>query len=482
MEEKLLELGYRNKILQQITATENNERMTRSLEATEVYQGAIFPYVYKNLQRTYNSDSPECPVVSSINVAEKTVNSLASIYTDEPEREFLEVSDNQKEILGLVYEDMSIDSKMQNSNRYFKLQKQNHLIIEPKNGKLILRDLKQHQINVVVGVDPEEATVYIISAYNKSDSTSRKDQGNGVNEEIGDVDDYKIENQRHVWWSKSYHFVTDGHGKILTEEIDNPITPIVPIVDIAEEKDFAYFLDFMNNISDFCVQLNEMLSNNMNVVKMQGFAQAYLKAPESLMPQSVTIGPTKLLKLITNPNMEGDVEFGFANTGADLAEIRESVESLLSMFLSSMGVDPTAVSGKAQTTKYSSGVEKLLAMIDDFKASKSDFAKYKTAEKQVFKIVIAWLNALKETDQLDDKYKSELFTENAQLNISFHSPELTLTESDKLDIIERKIEMGIMDRVGAIESIEGLTTDQAKEKLKSMRPMAIDLTGAEGVN
>ena len=468
MEEKLLQLDYRQKVLQQITATENNERMSRSLEACEVYQGTIFPYVQTNLARTYGTDAHECPVVSSINVAEKTVNSLASIYTDEPKREFTGTTDKQKEALELVYDDMSIDAKMQNSNRYFKLQKQNHLIVEPKKGKLALRSLKQHQINAIVGNDPEDAMAYIVSAYNKSDSAARKDLGNGVNEDIADVDDYKLQNQRHVWWSPSYHFVTDGHGVILGEEIDNPIAPIMPIVDVSEEKDFTYFLDFMNNITDFCVQFNEMLSNNANVVKMQGFAQAYLKAPEDLMPSSVTIGPTKLLKLITNPNLEGDVEFGFANTGADLAEIRESVESLLSMFLSSMGVDPTAVSGKAQTRTFSSGVAHLLAMIEDFRASKGDFSKYKTAEKSLFKVITAWMNVLKDTDQLDDKYKTEIFTEDSELVITFKAPEMIQTEAERLDVIERKMDLELIDKEGAVMELDGLTKEQAKEKLSGV--------------
>lgn len=469
-DDKLMDIDYRLMIIQHIQSQENKDRKEQSLQDTEVYAGDIEPYVLNKFNEKYSAQAvQEIPIVSTINVSKKVVDAKATVYKASPVREFNEVSDSQEEVLGEVYTDMQFDSIMLDSNRLFKLQKQNHIFIVPKHGRLTARAIKQHQLDVIpFSNDPEEGEVYILTGYDKSMSALRVQAGDGMDQEIADPDDYLKLITRHVVWSRNYHFVMDGNGMILGEETDNPIS-MIPFVEVSNMKDFEYFLRGTNNITKFTVEYNEALSNMGQIVHMQGFAQAYLKSPEDLMPSQVVVGPTKILKLVTNSAVDGDVEFGYASPSSDLAGARTYVESLLSQFLSSEGLNADAVTGSAQASNFTSGVERLLALVEKFEASKDDFGRYERAEKKLFKVIAAWLNALSGSDQLDDKYKTEVFNlENVSLSITFEKPEIVQTELEQLDIIERKLDMNLMTREDAIMELENKTAEEAATRTEEI--------------
>tara|TARA_R110002153_G_scaffold176742_1_gene329982 strand:+ start:1417 stop:2868 length:1452 start_codon:yes stop_codon:yes gene_type:complete len=464
MEEKLEQTEYRQGIISYINGQENIDRKSKSLEDTQVYSGDIYPYVLKKFKDVYKAETVnEIPIVSTINVSEKVINSAASIYKDAPERNFHEVSGEQAETLDAVYNDMWFDTKMLSANRYFKLQKQTHVIVLPKAEKLQARILKQHQLDVIpFSNDPEAGEVYILTGFDKSLSTLRTEAGNGIDEPIADEDDYKASITRHVVWSKNYHFVMDGRGAIISgEDVANPIG-MIPIVEISEDKDMEYFIQFVNNDTKFTVEYNEALSNQALVVKMQGFSQAVMMAPEGLMPSSVTVGPNKILKIITDGNLEGEVDFKFVNPGSDLAGVQSHTESLLSQYLSSKGLDANAITGNASNSAgHASGVSKLLAMVERFEASKDDLARFEQAEKNLFKVVRAWLNDAQEV--LDEKYTIGNLSDNSSLSVQYKEPTAVMSEVETLDVIERKLDMGLISRVEAIAKDRNITVEQAEE-------------------
>ncbi len=182
MEEKLLDIEYRQALIAQITnSTENQDRKDQSEADYDVYSGNIEPYVLKKLNKSFSPDTVSSfPLVSTINIAEKVVNSQASIYTNAPERKFHDVEDRGREALEEVYKDMWIDSKMLTANRFFKLQKQTHVMVIPKNGKLQARVIKNHQLDVVPNSkDPEKGEIYILSGYDKIRSRTKAQQSDG---------------------------------------------------------------------------------------------------------------------------------------------------------------------------------------------------------------------------------------------------------------------------------------------------------------
>jgi len=471
MDERLLDQAYRKQLIEEIKGTENQERLQNSQEEWDVYAGNIRPYVEQKICDRFNAELvKEIPIVSSINILKKVVDSRASLYKGEPTRDFTDLSEEQEEAVELIYRDMRTNFSLLESNKLYELQKlQTHLLIEPKNGKLVMRPVKAHQLNVVPDhMDPETGEVYIFSAYNEMVNTNKaslKNQNN-VNEKIADVDDYQAAEDRFIVWSKEYHFVMDGNGLILNEDIESPLASegVMPVVPISAMKDFTYWREETNDVAEFCVDYNVHQSMLGQIVETQGFAQAFLKAPSNLMPSYINVGPNRILKLVTDPNNpDSNVEFGYATPNSDIAGAQAYNESLLAQFLSSQGLETTSISGQASTDKFSSGTERLLAQIEKFDASKETMAIYRDAEAEIYKIVKAWHNVLKGTGLLLSKYETTDFPEDSEVIVKYKEPQHMLSEMERLDIAERKMDMGIYDKIDAIAFLEEIPRDQAEE-------------------
>ncbi len=476
MEAKLESQEYRLKIIQEIKGQEKNERMEKSQQDWDVFSGNIRPYVEKKLLERFSASLvKEIPIVASINILKKAVKAKGSLYNNPPTRDFTNVSDDQKEVVELVYKDMRIDAQMMQLNRLFELQSQTHALIEPKNGRLTLRPTKSHQLNVKPSdLDPEVGEIYIFSSYDKSQSEVKKDNSDGTNQKIGDLNDYEgeEENERYFVWSKSFHFVMDGKGAVLTDDTISPLIKegVVPIVELAGLKDFTYWIDETNEDSQFTVDYNSSQSMLGQIVEMQGFAQAFLKTTAEMMPSSIDVGPTRILKLLVDPASEVDTEFGFATPNSDISGAREYSESLLSQYLSSQGQSPSSISGKAtDTDKFTSGTDRFLAQVEKFESSKDAMDIFSHGESSIYKVIKAWLNVLSTSDLLLPKYRIKgQIKPDSELVIEYKMPTAVLTKMEKLDVLEREIENKLKTKVEAYAEYRGVTEKEAEELLKNV--------------
>lgn len=447
--------------------------MQVSLRDCDIYNSNIRPYVHYNLSRRFPPQTVrEIPIVASVNVAKKVVDSKASLYKNSPQRYVSQVDEDQSEAIMRVYSAGRVNTEMLWSNKYFELQGQNHIKIMPKDGKLEFRSLKNHQVNVVPSdKDPEKGEIYILSSFDKYLTELKRLDSDNYNEPLAEPDDYKAESMRFVVWSPSYHFVMDGQGNIIEKngeiQIDNPIAPVIPIVEVSSpNKDFEYWIKGPSEMAEFTVDYNEHLSMLGQIVELQGFSQAFLKAPKNLQPQQLNVGPNRILRLVTDPdNPQADTQFGYASPSSDISSAKDYVESLLAQFLSSQGLDPSLITSNQQAdTTFSSGVERLLAMIDRFEASKDTQDIYQEVEMNIFEVVKAWMNTLRDTDMLMDEFKTTEIQEDAKMKVEYNRPEAIVSPNEKLDLYERKIEMGIISRIDIIMETEGLNKEEAMQR------------------
>jgi len=177
------------------------------------------------------------------------------------------------------------------------------------------------------------------------------------------------------------------------------------------------------------------------------------------------VGPTYVLKLASDPSGQGqDMDFGFASPSADIAGALEHINSLISLFLTSNGVDPKTVSSSGESSNYASGVERLLALFQKFEASREDFELYKGVEKQLFVIMTAWLDVLKDTDMLDDRFtlKGNVDFKNIDMHVEFNKPQSVMSEQDKLVVIEKRRDLGLSSRVLDLMELKDMDREAAE--------------------
>lgn len=469
VETDILNEQFRAEIIQEILSDENKFRKSEALRRFEVLQNNLKIYLKAALQREYSAESEiEMRKVSSINPASRALKEMASIYKECPERTFQGVSKSQEEFLEEIYKAGKFDVKLKKANKYLKGILQGAVQVIPCHGAISAKVFAPHQYDVIPKYsDPERAMAYVINTF---DQTNYRQLGDGVNQKIADSEDFKsLAAMRFIWWSDSYNFETDGNGKIIVPDEDlktgdplaNPIGKL-PFVDIAGEKDFSFWVTDGSPVVDFAIDFALLLSDTATVNRNQGFSQAILTAPEK--PQSITVGRQRIIYMPQNPDTGAkDPKFEFVTPTPDLASSLELLESYIRYWLTSMGLDPKVVSAKGEAKSFSSGLERLLAMLEKFEASQDDIDLFTWVEQEIFELIVLWNNYYQGTEYLRDDLKKGALPEQAKLSVIFKKPEMIQTKSEKEDSAIKLKKEGLIDDVEIIMELEGVDENKAIE-------------------
>jgi hypothetical protein len=491
----------RLKVIQDLMSENTKARKQWSLRSSEVQGGRLQQYVKEYLEGQYSVDSVrEMPIVSSINIQKSVVDKKATIYKKKPTREFSEVSDDQADALNLIYRDMHLDEKLNQSNKNYVYQDQSVGMIVPKNGKLICRILKMHQIDAIADYeDPEKAAGYIISAFDRTDyiqhyydkkeiDVATSDRGRSVrssaseneNQELADDYQYKKYVEKYIVWSKQYNFMMNGLGEVIDPEtgevsnevdISSPLAEenIMPFFEVSKDKDFEYFVRPSNSLTDFTIEFNALQSDLHTNIKLNGYAVGVLKAPSELQPQNQIIGASMLLKLPTD-DPDKEVSFDFVSPSSNIGEISGAVDQFLNYFITSQGLDADVINSQGSSTTYTSGLDRFIATINRMEAHQDDYDKFRNVEKQIYDIIKAWLRVLDGSGMLDNKYRVGNISDMSEISVEYYKPEMIQTESEMLANFQTKIDLGVMSKVDAIMELRGIEDrDQAKELLEEIK-------------
>ena len=498
----LLDIRNRLRVLQDIKSQENRNRKNKSNVECRIFRGNIHQYVVEKLLENFTTATVEkMPIESSVNVAKRMCHEISSIYREAPNREFMDITDDQRNKLHSIYSDMMANSKLLHSNEYFTLQRQVMLQVIPMGGQLKLRVMNPHHYDVIPDPygDPEEPLAVIISAYDndykenahldktfyKQSPDSNPDEitrGDGVDQVIADEDDYKAMKERYVVWTKKHmmpdgtecpalNFVMDGKGRILSADPYSKIDRL-PFIDISGNKNFQYWVDEDSGLASFTVKINALLSEMQVNIRFQSWSQAYLKASEKYLHsiKDIEVGPAKIIFLPVDGDEPGiDPEFGFANPGGDLRVGLEYIQSILSAFLTSNGLDPDVISNDGNSKIYNSGFERFLAQLQRFSASKQDYDLYRLVENKLLDLVKTWHNAGKEHGLLDQKYLTDNFTDKENVSIKYVQPEAVQTKAEQIAYQQAVIESGLGSKITAIMKLENMTRPQAMSYLKQVQ-------------
>ncbi len=494
--------GERANALREILENEENlKRKENSLMSLEVLKGRQTPFILEKLRREMGVDSITTGrTITSINLTKKIVKEKSSLYKTPPEREFKNVSEDQLGHINMLYKMAEADVKLKKSNEIYKLQDQAMLQCVLKEGKIELRPLYQHHFDVIPqDENPEKMSGVIISSFDKSRLFGAGGTGqlgsypankmnyysDNYNQTIGDPDDYK-QKALFYWWTKDFNFITNYKGQLVDKNgvpinqmvmdpndplVASPIVGTLPFIDIATDKDFEFYVRSGLSSTVFSVDLGALLSDTSEIARMQGWSQAIISSVET--PKDLTIGPRRAMWLKLNPN---DTEatrpsFEFSSPNPDLGSSLQLIENFLSLYLTSEGLSPSVMNSQGKTDGSTSGLDRWLKMIEKFEASQDDVSLYECVERDLFQIIKAWNNTFANVTEggFDDKLSGTLIPEDAEMSVKFHKPQMLMAEAEKLDLIQKKLEMGLISQVEAIEHDRGVDHEMAVQILKEIR-------------
>jgi hypothetical protein len=498
--------GERKRVIDEILNSEENlRRKENSLMSYEVFKGQQKPFVLNKLKQEMGIDQIiSGRTITCINLTEKIIKEQSSLYKNPPERTFTNLTEEQEAHVRNLYQSAMADMKLKKSNEIYKLQKQCLLQTVFKDGKIEIRPLYAHHYDVLPRVDnPEKMEAVIISSFDKwrlfsqnvvgsvgTKPTSRLNYYSDYNnQKIADPDDYRSK-LYFYWWTKDFNFITDKSGNLVDANgnplpnptdpndpsIASPVQGTMPFIDIAQDKDFEYYVRCGYPDAEFSIDLNVLLSDTSEILRMQGWAQAIISSVEE--PRDLKIGPRRAMWLKLNPN---DTEasrpsFSFTSPNPDLASGLKMIENLMSLYLTSKGLSPSVVNAGGSVDASTSGLDRWLKMIEKFESSQDDVNLYTVVERDLYNIIKIWNNTFANVTEngFDPKLSGVLLPDDSDLSVKFHKPQMLLGEEEKLNVISKKLEMGLISQVEAIELDRGVSKEKAQEIMEKIEGLGAD--------
>lgn len=459
----------RKKIINEMLSIENTERKLRSYKQIEIYEDRMEPFVIEELLSQFQKPETvsKIPKSTFVNVQKKVVSKQATLYRCPPRRSVDGLSEQQLEKLKDFYEENDWNEAMGDINTAFKAQDQVTLWVAPVANRLRPRVLYNHMVDVIPHPeDPAIPLVYLVSPFDRS--LTRYYKGDGSNAEISDADDAKLTNWKILVWTSAANFIMNGKGEIVSQILPNPIGAL-PFVDISRRKNLSFFLDGGKALSDFTVKFNAAISDAWYVVRMQGWAIGWMKGPAAMVPESLEIGPSKMIHLPTNEQTGEKLEIGFTSPESDISGTMQFLETLVALFLSSQGIDPKEVAMRLEGRTFSSGIERLLAMLEVFEASEGDMKVLAKAERALFRLLVLWNNVSRASD-MEGLLPSDLtsLNEKSVMKVEYKRPEMVQTETERVNGITEKRKAGYMSLKMAIKKLYNVDEEGAQSILEEI--------------
>ena len=491
----VLDIRVRQWMIKNIKSEGNKKRKEESLKRFEIFQGRQDKYIIEKLESEFDKDAVlQMRKVTSINTSNRIIKSMSSIYSSPPDRDFSNASEAEYEQLQNLYKFAKADQKLRLANEYFKLNNDQIVFqIIPRSGVIQMIPLLPHNFDAFPDEkDPSKAFCYVLNVFDKYDEmndlnspayksklrgTSTSVEPDGINQPHADDEDYKALVDRFIFWTEDYHFITNGKGQIIDDsegdeiDVSNPIGTL-PFVDISAEKDNEFFRRYGSADTDFAVEFGAALSDLVNTVKLQSYAQAVMVSEEQ--PAYITTGPMSLLwlKQSSDPNKK-DPSFSFESPGPDLTGGLSVLEAMLRIYLTARGLPSDEVSGQVSNQTATSGIERLLNMIDKFEASREDISYFENAEHMIFKILMKWSNVLQDAERngenvLIEELNIANISDQIELQIQFQKPEMIQTKQDIEESIIRRLDKGLMSELEAFMELYDIDEDMAKERIENI--------------
>lgn len=472
-------------VIKELDSDENKERKIRSYVAYDIYNNNQHEYVMNCLKKDYPKETvPQMRTVTSINFAQRIVDSEASIYKYEPTRVFNDASDQGQELLENIYAFSNVNYHNKLANRFYRLDEQCALMMVPNNvtGCIGLRQLQNWQYDVIPHANwYQYPFAYIIPVGVKpggmADTGYYANVGDSdrMNQIIADKDDSALSDRRFIIWTDKYNFMCNGLGEpvgiVNDTDIENPIGRL-PIIDISKPKGRSFFRDNDNSLARFTIDYLLSLTDLSEIIRMQGYSQAVLSALE--VPKQMYIGPQRVLFLEKKKKMtaEEKPEFQFVSPNPDLQGTLDANLALLRMFLSSRGHKTNIITASDTIESFTSGIHKLLAMVEQHEASIDDFSLFKNVEQEQFDIMRRYSNYLQEANiegfTLKDELRGPIISEDAYMEIKFHEPQMIETEKERQERLNQRLENGTISKLRYIMEMDGLSEEDAKAEMLSI--------------
>lgn len=360
-----------------------------------------------------------------INIVRKITDKRAMVYKSAPARTF----DGFDQAKGdAIYRAMRADLVLKKANRLTKLLKTTALQVAWNASGPTLAVATPNILDVV-GDDPENpAEIIVTYPGEKADETT-----------------YSV-------WSAATYGRRDYRGKAVPVPGNpkgvNPygVLPFVGCFDRAPDDQF--FLWGGDDLIEAQQAVNVALTNLWRAIELQSHGQAW--ATGVPINDALAVGPDRAITLPDGGN------FGFASPNTPIEAVLRAVEFLIKQ---TAVANDLAANVFELNPKAESGAAKITEQRDLLEARQDDIELWRIFEDRLFDVVRRVWNVHRPDDPIP---------ETATLRVDFGEIADSLSETDRLDAYQRRIDMGIWSPVDALlaDNPDIRTREQAIEQLR----------------
>lgn len=508
-DEDVLNEGFRMQIIRQISSAENEKRKKAMLKRFDLFRDQSLDHV---MQRLLDQGFKEETVRqmrargSNISILKKVIKKKARAYVAGVDRSLpgkQEGTTEEKVTKAIedLAEIMNVTQVFRRADEYRELLKNCLIYCHPipadevttPDGMrniwtLTTRILGAHQYDVIPSAsDRECAGAVILSDYpaglyalgNERGAKGYRDgaegstQGDGVDQTIANSPaDAGAGSKRFIWWTKRFHFTTNGDGKIIPGMQQPDLANLIgmlPFVDLAKDRDGNYWGQGGDDLTEAAILVNLLLTDFAGILSAQGWGQPVLKGNfEKDQPDEVETGPHNLIRLYQKEG-QPEPKFELISTEVNADAWMRLVEVYIALLLTTNNLSPRNISGKLDAASVASGIAKMI----DESESTEDITEaqqyYSRKEQDFWEIVARWLDALRPTDRLVEELKAIPAFLGKAVNVRFKQQSTVLSDDEKLNLIKKRKEIGLTLIEDLIKMDDPHLSDQeAKDRIQQI--------------
>lgn len=413
-------------IAEQVNSPERREARSEDLERYLMYNGKTNSIIKKAISKEFKKAETINELISRIvpiNIIQKIINKLATIYTEAPVRRVKDGNERDSEYLEQYVEGLNFNQRQKEANRYFKLFKRNlkELYVD-EDGTPSCRNLPRHSYEVF------------------SFSPMSPNKPDVICKIIKDDKDYK--QQVLGLWSNESFLIVNGKGEINTDKMTSlnnldGVNPygVMPFIYINESSDTVDPLTD-DDLLKIAITIPVILTDLLFACKYQCWSIIYTIGDVGDLPSN----PNSVIPLNFGENGEKP-EIGQIKPEVDIDKIVGLVTTILSMLLSTKNLKATAISPKG-VDQAISGISKMLDEAESIEDKKDQQAFFERDEEHTWdllanKLIPVW----KKQNILSEEYNVE-FSSAFDVEVIFRSPDVLLSDKEKVENSSMRLKNG----------------------------------------
>lgn len=452
-------------IINEIEHPSNIERKQKEYKAFEVFAGNQKKWVKKELQQMFPqtwNDFTE----SDISVSKLVTEKRSQAYTQEPVRGLK----TEKETA--LYEKIVKQGKLNSAMRVFdenmNRQWRSGLWVMPPNfdgQPFRFRPLLPHEYDLIIDYDGTEKVVAIKFA----DQQISQGAGSGV--------DFNIQQGRgetfkkvYGLWNDTQHVVVQftkvvSNGRVIEEDIEFRNIPgnaemtndLGRLPFSFKQYNFDNELPFVSPLAEQSVTYNVMQSIMMTAANVQGFSNLVVSGIGEVIDKDMTISLFSAFKLLQPDNPDQpQTTADYISPSPDLSGMQQIIQSFRTQVLEDHGIKAGQAEGGVE--RFTSGFDRLLANADVQNIVEENQTLYQEVEKDVYEIVKAYY----------DSKGGRTFSDDS-VYVKYKKPKPITSESETLDIIQKKLDLGLIEEWEKFKILDpNMTDEQARAKMEAI--------------